>query len=371
MKKKQRFGIKEIHSMDEFLKNDYIFANSTIQEIDFSKVNINWKSLDIDQAIFLGCTLKNQDQIDIIESGGIIFPSIKNLCYKPYRSKLYNWQELYKIAKSGNSVDLDIYNHFSEYKYAPPMKDALLQRIHDHCIDDALNDYLGTDKDGSYNVKSIGIMGGHGTKRTDEYYIKVAKIAQKLTQQGYLIMTGGGPGIMEAANLGGYMSNYSEKELDDALTILQKSNHYTEPLFHETAVEVIEKFPNGKDTLAIPTWFYGHEPSNLFASHIAKYFSNSIREDTLLALSIHGILFAPGSAGTTQEIFMDAAQNHYTTFTYASPMIFLGKKRYKEETNIYQTLSDLAKGKTYARLMRLVDNVDDAVKAFEELKPTK
>ena len=52
-------------------------------------------------------------------------------------------------------------------------------------------------------------------------------------------------------------------------------------------------------SLAVPTWFYGHEPSNLFASHIAKYFSNSIREDTLLAVALYGIVFAPGSAGTT------------------------------------------------------------------------
>src|SRR5690606_40682509 len=61
------------------------------------------------------------------------------------------------------------------------------------------------------------------------------------------------------------------------------------------AKKVLKKYPKGNENLAIPTWFYGHEPSNLFASSIAKYFSNSIREDTLLAICLYGIVFAPGS----------------------------------------------------------------------------
>ena len=39
----------------------------------------------------------------------------------------------------------------------------------------------------------------------------------------------------------------------------------------------------------------------------------------------HGVIFAPGSAGTRQEVFQDAAQNHYGTAGYYSPMIMLGK----------------------------------------------
>jgi hypothetical protein len=32
----------------------------------------------------------------------------------------------------------------------------------------------------------------------------------------------------------------------------------------------------------IPTWFYGYEPPDVFASAMAKYFSNALREDVLL-----------------------------------------------------------------------------------------
>ena len=137
------------------------------------------------------------------------------------------------------------------------------------------------------------------------------------------------------------------------------------------AKKVLEKYPNGTENLAIPTWFYGHEPSNLFASHIAKYFSNSIREDTLQAICLYGIVYAPGSAGTTQEIFQEAAQNHYGTFGYYSPMIFLGKKRYIEDTALYSVLHQLAVGMPYKDLLYLTDDSELVVDFIEKHPPIK
>ena len=129
---------------------------------------------------------------------------------------------------------------------------------------------------------------------------------------------------MEAANLGAYLATEDSGAVENAVAILARSPEFGEPGYHEQALKVMENYPVGHDSLAIPTWFYGHEPSNLFATRIAKYFSNGIREDVLLAVSIHGVVFAPGSAGTTQEVFMDATQNHYATFGWYSPMVFLG-----------------------------------------------
>jgi len=278
---------------------------------------------------------------------------------------------LYETAKSGNSVDLDIYNHFSDSKYDPSLLESLCQRLHDHAIDDALRDYLKPDADGNYKKKIVGVMGGHGTYRTDPFYKKTAIICQRLTKEGYLVASGGGPGIMEATNLGAYFGNYEEQDLLDALTILEQAPHYTNEDFHEQSMAVITKYPNGSESLAIPTWFYGHEPSNVFASHIAKYFSNSIREDTLLAICLHGILFSPGSAGTTQEIFMDAAQNHYSTFGYYSPMIFLGKQRYTVDTDLFKTLKQLSKGTGYESFVHLTDEIDEAVQLFKDNPPIK
>jgi predicted Rossmann-fold nucleotide-binding protein len=160
---------------------------------------------------------------------------------------------------------------------------------------------------------------------------------------------------MEATNLGAYFAGKPHEDLLKAIGILQQAPHYTNKDFNQKALDVLEEFPEGNESLAIPTWFYGHEPSNLFASHIAKYFSNSIREDTLLAISLYGIVCAPGSAGTTQEIFMDATQNHYGTFNYYSPMVFLGHKRYEIDTLIFPLLKQLSWGKEYSKLLFLTD----------------
>lgn len=370
MKKHYPFKVfKEIHSLEELLDQGYKLSDSTIQNIDFTTSTINWHALELKNAVFLGCKLRTEDKVTIIEKGAIIFPKIANLAYNPYRSSLYTWQELYKEVRPEKSIDLEIYQHFSKHKYSPSMMEALCQRIHDNSIDDALRDYLKPDNHGNYKIRSVGIMGGHSTLRSDSYFLEVAKTAQSLAQHGYLVISGGGPGIMEAANLGAYMSKYTIYDLTAAVDILKEAPHYTDELFHSQAIKVLEKYPNSTDSLAIPTWFYGHEPSNVFASHIAKYFSNSIREDTLLAICIHGILYAPGSAGTTQEIFMDAAQNHYNTFDYISPMIFLGKERYTVETKLFDTLKQLSKGKAYGKLVHLVDSAKEAVEAFLKNPP--
>ena len=61
----------------------------------------------------------------------------------------------------------------------------------------------------------------------------------------------------------------------------------------------------------IPTWHYGHEPPNVFATAIAKYFRNATREAILLEVCDAGIVFLPGRGGTVQEVFQDACENYY------------------------------------------------------------
>ena len=89
----------------------------------------------------------------------------------------------------------------------------------------------------------------------------------------------------------------------------------------------------------------------------------------MLSICLYGIIYAPGSAGTTQEIFQEAAQNHYGTFGYYSPMIFLGKKRYIEDTSLYSVLHQLAVGMPYKELLYLTDDPDLAVNFIESHPP--
>ena len=58
---------------------------------------------------------------------------------------------------------------------------------------------------------------------------------------------------------------------------------------------------------------------------IAKYFSNAIREDTILRLARGGIVFAPGRAGTVQEVFQAATKTFYGTDGASGPYVFLDR----------------------------------------------
>jgi predicted Rossmann-fold nucleotide-binding protein len=364
----QQRRIIEIETLEAFEKAGKDLHGRVMQNLDFSDAGIDWPGYSVKGAVFLGCAFKTTAQkAHLVERGAVIFPEFDGLPYNPYRRNLYTWQELmagYSFEDGqDHSYDKGIHDHFIDTgREAPDILEALARRIHDHAIDDALLEFIEA-------KKVVAVCGGHGTPRTDPFYKKVARLSRFLAKEGYLVAGGGGPGIMEACNLGAYFSNYSQTQLDRAIAVLAKSPRYSDPGHAPRAREVILNYPDGGDSLAIPTWFYGHEPSNLFASHIAKYFSNSIREDGLLALAKHGIVFAPGSAGTTQEIFMDAVQNHYGTFGSTSPMVFLGTERYSRETSIYPLLEKLALAGKYREMLTITDEPGDAIEFIRTHPP--
>lgn len=346
---------------------------SVVQGLDLREAGIDWERLECEGAIFLGCQFPPDLSIcDLQEMGALIFPNFGDLPFNPYRPELYTREELMEgwTKEEDRSVDKEIYDHFVKHgKKDPDIVEALAERLHDHAIDDGLTDLLEgrIEKDGRKRV--VAVMGGHGTGRDDESFKKVAHLTRRLTKEGYFIASGGGPGIMEAANLGAYLADLSEGELDAVLKVLEVAPKYDSEGYIEAAQKVIARYPSGHSSLAVPTWFYGHEPTNMFSTYVAKYFSNSIREDGLLAIARHGIVFAPGSGGTTQEIFQDACQNHYATFEEISPMVFLGTKRYTEDTMLWECLKNLAKGRDYERYLHLSDEVDEIVEFIKANPP--
>lgn len=346
---------------------------SVVQGLDLREAGIDWEGLECEGAIFLGCQFPEDLSIcDLQGRGALVFPEFKDLPFNPYRPELYTREELLEgwTKVEDRSVDKEIYDHFVKHgKKDPDIVEALAERLHDHAIDDGLTDLLEgrIEKDGRKRV--VAVMGGHGTGRDDEPFKKVAHLTRRLTKAGYFIASGGGPGIMEAANLGAYLADLSEGELDAVLRALEVSPKYDSDGYIEAAQKVIDRYPTGHSSLAVPTWFYGHEPTNMFSTYVAKYFSNSIREDGLLAIARHGIVFAPGSGGTTQEIFQDACQNHYATFGEISPMVFLGTKRYTEDTMLWECLKNLAEGRDYERYLHLSDEVDEIVEFIKANPP--
>jgi predicted Rossmann-fold nucleotide-binding protein len=170
---------------------------------------------------------------------------------------------------------------------------------------------------------------------------------------------------MEAANLGAYLADRSDDERDGAVDALAAAPPWSGDAagYMGVADGIRDRYAPGGTSLAIPTWVTAGEPISQFASHIAKYFSNSIREDGLLAVATAGIVFAPGGAGTLQEIFQDAAQNAYRVFG-RSPMVFLDRQHYCEETGLYPALARQATRLGFADLLSIADEPHELLNRF-------
>ena len=362
--------IESVEQLEVYLGAHPNLQGVVLQGLDLSAHGALITASSAQGVTFLGCTFTSEVRDHVLATGGLVFPSLPDLPYEPYRPTLYCAEDLSQGYVHGDpstlkaSLDQRVYAHYDAFRKASdpvPILETLAQRLHDHAIDDALEDFLcGGDADGPRKV--VAIMGGHGMKRRDPNYRKVARIAYQLTKRGFVMATGGGPGAMEATNLGAWMAGHPIEMIDQALALLERAPDYKHPEWWDSAIDVRKRFSEAPgESLGIPTWYYGHEPPNLFATHIAKYFSNSLREDGLLTIAHHGVVYAPGSAGTIQEVFMDACQNHYGTFGDVSAMVFLGREYWTKTKPVYPLLRSLAQGRHYGELLGIEDEEEAVV----------
>ena len=377
------YEITEIESAEALLRyidQEHSLKNVAVQGVDLTAPTVEaaLTSVSAEDACFLGCQLSDKAERHVRETGGTIFPGFVGVPFRPYRSSLYTPAELMEGYERGrpetrdDTTDAQIYKYFKDRKRDgrdAPVMDALAFRIHDHAIDNALRDLLSPKNAPDRRV--VGIMGGHQLDRDTALYRQVTHLAWRLAHAGFFVATGGGPGAMEAANLGAALAPYEPDAVDDAVDTLAAAPHYTDDTYLDRAFDVREQYPDRGESLAVPTWFYGHEPSNLFSTHVAKYFANSIREDGLLAIATYGVVYAPGSAGTIQEVFMDAAQNHYETFGPASPMVFLDRTYWTETKPVYPLMETLATDTPFEHCLTATDDIETAVSLIEEHAPTR
>ena len=297
--------------------------------------------------------------------------------FDTYIKKLYDSKRLYEgydyhdESTFENCYDTKVYRHYiAQGKRGHDVLETLARALHDHFITHQLYKMLDL-----YDEKDvIGVMGGHAKRRDDPQYRQIVFLSKRLTEMGKLMVTGGGPGAMEATHLGAWMAGRSDAEVEEAIDMLMPSPTFKDEGWLRRSFEVMERFPLKTDyrSLALPTYFYGHEPTTPFATHIAKYFDNSVREDGVVTIAKGGIIYTPGSAGTMQEIFQDAGQNHYESEGYASPMIFLGKDYYTKYMPAYTLLKDLSDRGIYKNMLLTItddnDEIIDAIVRFREGK---
>lgn len=306
-----------------------------IQGADMEAVSALIAKGRLSGSILLGCGMEEALRARLQQERALLLPDL-GLLPSPltsFRTELYSISDLYagfdpqKEGSWKGTPDNLGWSFFMKDEVTPNPLDiaqSAAARLHDTSIERAV--YA---KRAEYPI-CIGIMGGHDVRRDAPAYKQVVEIARALRRKDYLILTGGGPGLMEAGNLGAFLAPYPDNAIDVALGLLPERN-FKSHAWLATAAEVRIKLngawdtpgPEGGTSLAIPTWLYGHEPPNLFSSHIGKMFFNSLREDGLVTVANGGLLFGPGNAGTVQEIFQDLTQNYYRNALSATPMVFL------------------------------------------------
>ncbi len=369
-----RHEFESISELKRYLDASKDLTGASFQSLDLTGMEETLSGATLVDNLLLGCVVP--PPVLALFTEPVLFPSLPGLNFNPFRALLYTPEELLGAYRLGDpesyaeTLDGIVYKQYrDEYEDEnTDVRTTLARRLHDHAITDALQEYL-------VGKRVVAIMGGHFLGRDDPRYLEVARLTRDLIHAGYLPASGGGPGAMEATHLGAWFAERPDEELMDAVAILSRAPTYS-PIapWLDAAFEVARKYPVTSrercDSLGVPTWRYGHEPPTCFALHIAKYFANSVREDGLLSLARNGVVFAPGSAGTIQEIFQDATQNHYKIFGGVSPMIFYGAEYWNTTKPVFPVLKELAAGHDYSRYLSITDDRHEIVRQIDAFAAT-
>ncbi len=176
----------------------------------------------------------------------------------------------------------------------------------------------------------VSIFGSARTKPENAYYLLAEKIAYDLTQLGYGVVSGGGPGIMEAANKGAKKGGGHSVGLNIDLPFEQESNPYIDP-----------------DKLINFDYFF-------------------VRKVMFMKYS-QGFIVLPGGFGTLDELF-EALTLIQTHKIGKFPIVLVGKKYWSGLIDwIKNTMLDQKNiSPKDMDLFTLVDTGEEAVKIIDE-----
>ncbi|MEO6116303.1 MAG: hypothetical protein ABIP33_07960 [Pseudolysinimonas sp.] len=314
------------------------------------------------------------------------------LPFQPIRNTVYTADELfagYRPSVAGSyasTMDFHTYQWFVKTGRSTPIDPyaAMMRALHDSSVTFDVGGVIS-------GRRVVGIMGGHQLPRDSAAYRSIAELSRDLARRDMLVCTGGGPGAMEAGHLGAALSAHPDLELDSAISALGAMplmpslvdivapdgtpNPALVKIAHDwfaPAWQMSRAIVDPVSSISIPTWHYGHEPTSPFATHIAKLFQNSIREDGLLTIARQGIVFTQGSAGTLHEVFQDAEQNFYATGgALFSPMVFLDRDYWTKTLPVHQLVdalfatADPVVVKAFEKLVLVTDDIREAAEHLD------
>ena len=355
--------VETLTDLDEALASGRPLTGLRLQDLDLTAYeDALLARTDVQGLVVLGGRLPDALDAHLRAHRALIFPTDPSAPIDPYRGTLYQPEELYAgLAEHGYQATPDaLAYHWS--LDAASRHDAfvtLLRAIHDDSITDALTEFTG-----SRGV--VGVMGGHVLARGSDSYAAAARLGHTVARTGLVVATGGGPGAMEAANLGAFAADPTA--LDEAVARLSAVRTFRPDVgaWAALALEVrgslaAERGEDSVTSLGIPTWFYGHEPPNVFCDGIGKYFSNAIREDGLLARATCGIVVLEGAAGTVQEIFQALTPLFYAPEgARLAPLVLVGQEYWTDSVPVWPAIRALAQGRALEPALHLVDSVEEA-----------
>ena len=180
---------------------------------------------------------------------------------------------------------------------------------------------------------SISIFGSARTKNNHKYYLLAKEIASSIVENGYGVITGGGPGIMEAANKGA-------------------------------------KEANGKSIgLCIELPFEKKESDNIYIDHDKKIdFDYFFVRKVMFMKYAQGFVVMPGGFGTLDELF-EAITLIQTTKIEKFPIILVGSTFWSGLIDwIKETLME--NNKTVSNddmyIFHIVDEKEEVIKILED-----
>ena len=176
----------------------------------------------------------------------------------------------------------------------------------------------------------VSIFGSARVRASNPYYKIAEQIAFQLVQHGYGVITGGGPGIMEAGNRGAHRAKGKSVGLNIYLPHEQKGNIYIDA-----------------DKLISFDYFF-------------------VRKVMFMKYS-QGFIVMPGGFGTLDEL-TEALTLIQTRKVGRFPIVLVGKKFWKGLVDWWMKVLMAEKmiGKNDDQLFAVVDTPHEAVKVIDE-----
>lgn len=177
----------------------------------------------------------------------------------------------------------------------------------------------------------ISVFGSARTKPDNKYYQLASDISEKLSNAGYGVITGGGPGIMEAGNLGAQKGGGKSVGLNIDLPFEQNHNPYIDP------------------------------------EHNLEFDYFFVRKVIFVKYS-QGFVILPGGFGTLDEMF-EALTLIQTKKINHRPVVLIGRDYWK---GLFEWVEQAMLGmenninKDDLNLFKIVDTADEALKYIED-----